>query len=93
MEAIGDIRKIAARLNTSQLEMLETAALMHLQYSNIIFKIVKFKDGVLTVRTVQGFSLAENYADKKTLIGRTRELFSPFFPDVQIHVHPVLYGK
>lgn len=101
MNTIKNIHKIVDLLDQDDLNKLESGAALHKRHSNIEFKIIsvdeKFtvlgKLNEIIVSAVQGKSLSENYADSKTLIDRTKELFKPFFPKYAINVQPATYNE
>jgi hypothetical protein len=66
-------------------EKLEAGAALHRRMSNITFKITEVTEGAIAVKVIQGKHLSENYADKKSLVTLTRDLFERFFPDKKIH--------
>jgi hypothetical protein len=72
-------------LSENDLKKLEFGAALHKKMSNIEFKILEVKAKSLVIRVSQGKHLSENYADKATLVTRTRELFEPFFSTIKIH--------
>lgn len=92
MNTIKNIHKLAGIIPAGEITKLEAGAALHLRHSNISFKIVEVNDTELHVRADQGRHLSENYADEKTLINRTRELFGPFFRGRVIYTHPVPYA-
>lgn len=67
---------------------LEAGASLYKRHSRITFKIIDNQRGELTIQTVQDKSPAENYLTSTELIQRTKDLFSAFFKDYVIHVHP-----
>jgi hypothetical protein len=87
MNIIKNIHKIEELLDEQDLKKLESGAQLHKRHSRIEFKIKDIQPDKITIRTTQGKSPAENYADKKRLIQRTRELFGHFIKDRQIIVH------
>jgi len=78
-------------LSDKDREKLESGATLHKRYSNIQFKILEVEAGAAVIRVSQGRHLSENYANKKTLVTRTRELFQPFLPGVKIHPQAIPY--
>jgi hypothetical protein len=72
-------------VSDTDLKKLEFGAALHKKMSNIEFKILEIKDDSLVIRVSQGKHMSENYADKATLVTRTRELFEPFFAGMKIH--------
>ncbi|MBV7531248.1 helix-turn-helix transcriptional regulator [Chitinophaga sp. sic0106] len=81
-------------LDAESIKKLDYGALQHRRYSSIEFKILKVDTGEksITVQTIQGKSLSENYADLAKLIKLTKDLFSRYFPDFKIHVHAIPYS-
>ena len=72
-------------------EKLEAGAKLHLRMSNIQFKILEVTPKSLIIQVTQGKHLSKNYADKKTLVIRTHELFDRVFPDKKIHPQAIAY--
>lgn len=88
---IKNFHKIADLIPLEKHNDLDRAANLHLRHSNIEFKIIGVDGKDVTVRTTQGKHMSENYANDKTLIKETRELFSRFLPGYTIFTHPVVY--
>jgi hypothetical protein len=89
MSVIKNIHKIS--LPESQLKKLEHGASLHKRMSNIQFKILEAGPSKLVVRVAQEKHLSGNYADRATLMQRTRELFQAFFPGAKIHPKVIPY--
>lgn len=88
MSIVKNVHKLG--LNQENLEKLEAGALMHQRYSNIVFKVLKAEVDEVIIQTSQGKHMSKNYADAKTLITRTKELFGQFVAR-PVHVHPKVY--
>lgn len=88
MAVVKNIHKL--QLSDQDRNKLESGALLHQRYSNIEFKVISANEEEVVIQTKQGKHLSENYADVKTLVTRTKELFGKFFPG-KIHVHPNAY--
>jgi len=78
-------------LSDADRQKIEAGAALHLRMSNISFKILEVTEKGIVVRVTQGKHLSENYADKSTLVQRTRELFSKFLPDIKVHPQAIPY--
>jgi hypothetical protein len=78
-------------LSDKDRDKLEAGAALHRKMSNITFKILEVNEKAIVIRAVQGKHLSENYADKKTLVARTRELFEPFLPGKKIHPQVITF--
>ena len=92
METIIKNIHLIKNLTTSEnIAKLEVGALQHRKFARITFKVLSVTDKVVHVHTVQNKSPHENHADENTLILRTKELFSYFFPDYEITVTAVPY--
>lgn len=92
MNTIKNIHRIQELLSGDALQKLEAGAALHLRHAAISFKILNVEADAITVRVVQTKNAAGVYQDRKTLIERTKELFSPAFPDRKIKVQPVPYS-
>ncbi|AMQ00920.1 hypothetical protein AY601_4069 [Pedobacter cryoconitis] len=92
MGVIKNVHKLELHYSPEEIAKLEAGAAMHLKYSNITFKIVSIVPGI-TIRVVQEKSLSGNYADRKTLIERTKELFSTVTGNLHIVVHAVPFEE
>lgn len=93
MAQIKNIHLLDNVLKRSDIDKMETAALMHKRYSNMDFKIVNLTDSKITFQIVQSKSPAENYATPKRLIEIVHETFDKFFSGKKIFVHPVPYKE
>jgi hypothetical protein len=92
MNTIKNIHKLdQLGLSGKDKQRLEAGAALHRRMSNITFKILEVTDNAITLSVSQGRHLSANYADKKTLVTRTRELFQRFFPDKKIHPRVFAY--
>jgi len=91
MNTVKNIHKIEQLLSNNDRNKLEAGAAFHRRMSNINFKIIEVSDTAIVVQVSQGRHLSGNYADKKTLVTRTRELFQRFFPDRKIHPQAIVY--
>ncbi len=82
------------KLDPADAEKIEAGALLHARYSNITFKVLKTGPDQLIVRATQGKSFHENYADVKSLVQLTRDLFTPFIPvDYILHIDANVYQE
>ncbi len=82
------------KLDPAATEKIEAGALLHARYSNITFKVLRTGPDQMIVRTTQGKSFHKNYADIKSLVELTRELFTPFIPDgITLHVDANVYRE
>jgi hypothetical protein len=92
MPTIKNLHKIVNLFeDESSIDKVETGAALHRRMSNIEFKILSVSDNDIVVQVAQGKHLSGNYADQKTLAQRGKELFKPFFPTYDIHVHATEY--
>lgn len=91
MNTIKNIHKLEQLLSDNDRHKLEAGAALHRRMSNINFKILEVTDTTIVVQVSQGRHLSGNYADKKTLVTRTRELLHRFFPDRKIHPQAISY--
>lgn len=91
MNTIKNIHLLDSILSDKDKERLEAGAALHKRLSNITFKILEIGDKSITVRVVQGKHLSENYADKKTLVIRARELFEKVLPNMKVHPQVITY--
>lgn len=88
MSTIKNLEILSEILDHHDLEKLDTLAFLHEKQSSIQFTIRSLEDDILTVETEQG-ETAGVYANFKTLIKRTGEVFNKFLPaGVQLHVIP-----
>lgn len=88
MSTIKNLEILAEILESSELEKLETLAFLHQKQSSIEFTVRSLEEDILTVETEQGETTG-NYANFKTLIKRTGEVFNKFLPaGIQLHVIP-----
>lgn len=81
------------RYDVPGIEKLEAGAALHKRHSNIEFKILSITEYDIVLNVSQGKTISRNYADIKTLILRTKELFQPFFPGKTIHVHAIEFQE
>jgi len=92
MNTIKNIHKLASTgISEEDLQRLGAGAALHRKMSNISFKILDVTDKAITVSVAQGKHMSENYADEKTLVLRTRELFEKFFPGKKIYTQDFPY--
>lgn len=92
MNIIKNIHKVRSITTTEAIEKLEFGAKLYQRHSRIEFKILSEDSGVVTIRTTQSKSPAENYLTQTDLIQRTKDLFGPAFTGRDIHVHAVIYS-
>ena len=91
---IKNLRILAKSLKPEQINRLEAGANLHKRHANIEFKILKYGDHKISVEVKQGKHLAKNYADMKTLIERTKQLFQVALPaHTEIIVNAVPYTE
>jgi transcriptional regulator with AAA-type ATPase domain len=76
-------------LKQSDIDKMEHAALQHLRYSNITFKIIDLSDKKVVIQVTQGKSAQANYQTGKRLIEIVNETFGRFFSDRKINVGPI----
>ncbi len=88
MSTIKNLHRLK-KYDNEILSKIDQGALLHKRYSNIQFKIIGLYPKSIKIQTVQGKHLSENYADQKTLIERTKQLFEPL--GLQVNVHAVIY--
>jgi hypothetical protein len=93
METIIKNIHLIDSLDDLQVKKLVAGALQHQKFSRITFKILSIETNVIKIQTVQGKTPQENYADEKTLIERTGELFGKFFPNHRVVVNAVTYKE
>lgn len=79
MSNIKNLSIISDLLTEPELKELDNAAAVHLKQSNIEFTIVSFENNVLIIETEQG-KTSGNYANYKTLVKRTGEVFQKLLP-------------
>ena len=88
MSVIKNLEILSELLEASELEKLDALAYLHQKQSNIEFTVRSLDEDILTVETEQG-ETGGNYANFKTLIKRTGEVFNKFLPaGIQLHVIP-----
>jgi hypothetical protein len=88
MSTIKNLEILSEVLEHHDLEKLDAMAFLHERQSSIQFTIRSLEDDILTVETEQG-ETAGVYANFKTLIKRTGEVFNKFLPTgIQLHVIP-----
>lgn len=63
-------------LNDEQKSVIEQQAQAHLRFSNISFNVLQVDEDSLSVQTIQGKHLSENYADEQRLIEITQNTFA-----------------
>jgi hypothetical protein len=92
MATITGIENLNNLLSAQQIEKLLKGAQRHQTQSNITFTVRQVIPEELQLETVQGETKSGKYASEATLISRTKELFEPFFPNLQISVSPVTFA-
>ena len=91
MSHIKNLDKLAELLTKDELDRLESSARVHARQSNIQFTIESLVDNILTIETEQG-KTSGNYANFRTLIKRTSDVFEKFLPgDFKLNVNPKEY--
>lgn len=93
MEPIIKNIHLISDLSEADQQKLNAGALQHKKFSRIGFKVLSMDEMAIKIQTTQGKTPQENYADEKTLIERTKELFSIFFPDKKIIVNAAPYKE
>jgi hypothetical protein len=92
MSIIINIEKLQDFIDETGLEKLDAGAAVHKKQSNIEFNVLAVEDNVLTVATEQGKTGSGKYANLKTLIKRTHEVFDNFLPpSFKLEVQPTEY--
>lgn len=92
MSNIINIEKLQDLIDDTGMAKLDAAAGMHKKQSNIEFNILAVEDNVLTVATEQGKTGSGKYANLKTLIKRTHEVFDNYLPpSFKLEVQPAEY--
>ena len=92
MSTIINIEKLQNVIDETNLAKLDASATVHKKQSNIEFTILMVEDNVLTVATEQGKTGSGKYANLKTLIKRTHEVFDNFLPSsFKLEVQPTEY--
>lgn len=91
METIIKNIHLIQNLSDLDIQKLAYGALQHQKLSRITFKIVSIDETAIKIQTIQGKSPQNNETDEKTLIERTKELFSRFFPDLKVIVNAVVF--
>ncbi|WP_207426731.1 XRE family transcriptional regulator [Pedobacter sp. SYSU D00535] len=88
MSTIKNLEMLADVLEEQELQKLDAAASLHKRQSNLEFTLVSLEDNTLTVETEQGKTTG-NYANYKTLIKRTGEVFDKILPNsIKLQVLP-----
>lgn len=77
MTVIKNIEILTNILSQTEFDNLDAAAEVHFKQSTIEFTIISLQDNILTVETEQG-KTSGNYANFKTLIKRTGEVFNKY---------------
>ncbi len=75
MEIIKNLAQIHY-LNDEQKTAIEQQAQAHLRFSNISFNVLQVNENSISVQTIQGKQLSENYADEQRLIAITQNTFA-----------------
>jgi len=92
MSTIINIEKLQNAIDETNLAKLDASATVHKKQSNIEFTVLTLEDNVLTVGTEQGKTGSGKYANLKTLIKRTHEVFDNFLPSsFKLEVQPTEY--
>jgi hypothetical protein len=87
MSNIKNLDILSTALDETAIKELDAAAAVHLKQSSIEFTILSLENNTLTVDTEQG-KTSGNYANFKTLIKRTGEVFNKYLPSgYQLHVN------
>jgi hypothetical protein len=93
MELIKNSDLLRGILDDTAIKELNGAAAVHLKHSNIEFTVVGIEDDVLKVSTEQGKTNGK-YANHKTLIKRTGEVFDKYLPSgYKLSVEPTEFEE
>ena len=88
MSNIKDLHLLSDVLDETTLKNLDAASAIHLKQSSIEFTVSSVADNIVTVDTEQG-KTSGRYANFKTLIKRTTEVFDKYLPSgYRLHVNP-----
>ena len=79
MTTIKNLEKLAELLGPEDLQKLDAAAVVHKKQNNIEFTVGELEGTTLNVETEQG-KTSGRYANYKTLIKRTSEVFDKYLP-------------
>jgi hypothetical protein len=92
MSTIQHIEKLHAVLDEAQIKKLEAGAALHKKQSNIHFSVLEVTESQITVATEQEKNSSGKYANQKTLVKRTHELFDNLLPTaVKLQVEATEY--
>jgi len=92
MSTILNIEKLQDIIDETAINRLDAGAAVHKKQSAIEFNILSVEDNVLTVATEQGKTSSGKYANLKTLVKRTHEVFDSFLPSsIKLEVQPTEY--
>jgi len=92
MSTIINIEILQHLIDETGMAKLDAAAAMHKKQSNIEFKLLAVEGNTLTVATEQGRTGSGKYANLKTLIKRTHEVFDNYLPpSFKLDVEPTEY--
>lgn len=92
MSTIINIEKLQGLIDETGMAKVDAAAAVHKKQSNIEFNILTVEDNTLTVATEQGKTSSGKYANLKTLVKRTHEVFDNVLPpSCKLEVQPVEY--
>ncbi|WGQ10571.1 helix-turn-helix transcriptional regulator [Pedobacter gandavensis] len=91
MSVILGIEKLKNQLDEQQLDLLEQAAEIHKQQSNITFCILVVEADSIQIETSQAENRSGKYAKEASLVKRTHEVFDKWLPKFDIQVIPATY--
>ena len=92
MSTIINIEKLQALIDETGMAKVDAAAAVHKKQSNIEFNILTVEENTLTVATEQGKTGSGKYANLKTLVKRTHEVFDNVLPpSCKLEVQPTEY--
>jgi hypothetical protein len=86
MSIILGLEKVQDLLTSEDIALLERAASIHKDQSNIEFCILGMDDNTLSIETTQGETRSGKYANQTTLVKRTMEVFEKSLPAYTIKV-------
>lgn len=80
MTVIKGVEKLDGILSEKEISQLNKAAITHKKFSNILFEIEDADDAELVVVVEQEQNPSGNYANQRTLVKRTHEVFDRIIP-------------
>jgi hypothetical protein len=88
MSVITGIKVLNGLFSVEQVQLLETAAAVHLAQSNIEFSILQAEHDILHVEVAQNATRSGKYATEATLVKRTHEVFDKVLPGIKLEIEP-----